>query len=284
MTPNVISLREHELRSLRKWLNGMGFTHPTDLQGQKIYIERPAEQVSRPAMKIEEIPGGRGISMGRLLVRRRVQYQISVMATSKWEAERQVDDILERVLRSELVPLYLWGWAYLTPGVGRVAGGGSLDAGQVSVRVSAVNASGHESLASAAVETEVEDGDALRLAITPWPRSAPVAKEYRVYAGALGAEKLEATVSPVLTGGGIPTVATLTDLTGTGIPLSSNSSVFFYRFMRVAEPVESVVLEHPDMEGPHDGNVTLTLEYMTARIPYAEQAEAMAQIGVDFSG
>jgi hypothetical protein len=262
--PLTISLNEHVIRSLRKWLNDFAFTHPTDPKGQAIYLDRAQTSVSRPAMVVEEVNSSSKESLGRLLTRSKYTFQITVMGATKWDTERQRAKIEQIALQKEVIPLYLWSWQYLTPRVEEVVGGGTIPAGALRFRVTAVNSQGQESLGSDAVSLTAHANAAVKMVIPPWPKSSPVAKEYRVYAGAAGAEKRIASLTNVP--GDVALVHTFTSIPAGTVAIPT-SSMFFLRFMRV-DAVRGLTLEHPQLDGAFDAQVTLDLSLVTPRNPY----------------
>lgn len=251
----TINLSEHELRSLRKWLNEM-------FPGRPIFIHRPEAAFDRPALTLAEVVPRQFDEMGRGFgVNAQATWQIEVLGSDFWATKREVAQISERLLTKLLIPFYLWSWRYPTPTVSVLTGDGALSAGSVSVIVTAVNAEDEESLGESVV-TAVSADDALEILIAPWPRQSGVAEGFRIYAGAVGSEKLEAEVTPTA---GSPTsvLHVLTNLAGSGAS-PPTSSVFFYRFMRV-ESVETEILEHPDDDGIFNGFIRVATSVLSQR-------------------
>lgn len=279
--PMTIDLAEHELRSLRRWLNQMQrFQSDGAGAGGKwdIWLNRPDGGFARPALMLTETNRIRE-PRGRSWVCSKGSWQVEVLAESFWDAKHAVSDITQRLLRTLRIPLYLWSWQYLRAQVTEDAGNGSIPAGQVSVRVSAVNVGDEESLAGPSEVVAVAANAAVEVLIPPWPREGRVAKEYRVYAGSVGAEVLEATVTG-LPDAPVPVVHTLTSLAGTGDPVPTDS-VFFHRFMCVDEAsVQDRVMEHPELDGVFNGFVTFTTDVTTVRDPVAQWPKAVADIEI----
>jgi len=268
-----VSLVEHQFRSIRKWLNAL-FGDP-DLA---IWIGRPEANFSRPCLVIS--PGDTSmIDRGRHLSEQEVPWTVEYLAPlgARWEAERAADKIMSKLQRVNLIPMYLHGWSH--PPIQVVAAsGGSIPAGEVSVRVTAVNAEGEESLPSEAEVVTVEEDGSLQVVLTSWPRWAGVAKEYRVFAGAAGAEKLVDSFSvPEDAVPGVPLIHTLLDVPA-GVTNPPTSSVFFYRFMRVRS-IGSRVLEHPETDGVWNATVTFTTNVLTSR--FYSLARAIESITIE---
>lgn len=250
----VRDLSEHELRSLRGWLNSM-------FPGRKIFIYRPTTEFERPALTLSQATPRQPTNLGRGFGHRwEVTYQIEVLGSGDtvgdafWSTRRELDQISGRLLTTQLIPLYLYSWQYPSPKVEVVPGGGALPAGDVSVVVTAVNAQDEESLGSEAVEVTVPAGAGLNVLIPPWPRQSGVAEVFRVYAGAAGSEELQVEVTdlPASEGRAVSTVVPLMALGNGAAPPAS--SIFFYRFMRV-DSVETEILEHPSTDGLFNGFV-----------------------------
>lgn len=256
MVTGALDLGEHELRSLRGWLNGM---YP----GRTIWITRPTTEFERPAFTLSQVVPRVPTDFGRGFgVQYQTSYQIEVLGVDFWQTKREVAEISERLLTSLLVPLYLYSWQYPSPSVEVVPGGGALPAGDVSVIVTAVNSWDEESLGSEPVVVTVPAGAAVNVLIAPWPRQSRVAEEFRVYAGASGSEQLQVEVADLPAS----PVSTVVPLTSVGAGASPpTASVFFYRFMRV-ESVETELLEHPSKDGVFNGYVLARLQTLSQRV------------------
>jgi hypothetical protein len=179
--------------------------------------------------------------------------------------KREIAEIRQRCLQSTRIPLYLWSWQYPDIYIEELLGQGSLPAGEVSVGVSAVNHEDEESLVSNTVQLTVVVNSAVRLSWTPWPRGVSVAKEYRVYAGASGAETLEATITDP--GKRLSVFHDLASLAGGGVSPPSSSVFFANRYMRVPpEDVSSRGVEHPAADGVFNGFVSFKTFTESVRI------------------
>jgi len=257
----TIALDEHELRSLRRWLNQM-----VTVNGRDIFLQRAPSDFSRPAYVLKEIDR-QPIYRGRSMTVDQVDWQIEVLGEDFWTVKQEVAEIRQRFLQSSRVPLYLWGWQYPDVFVEELVGVGTLPAGEVSVGISAVNYEGEESLISDTVQITVALNSAVRVSWTPWPRSVPVAKEYRVYAGANGVETLEATVADPAKN--LNVFHDLTSLAGGGASPQSSSVLFSQRYLRVITNEISVrTAEHPAADGIFNGYInfrTLTESQRIAR-------------------
>lgn len=276
MTAQLLDWAEHELRSIRSWLNTM---YPSDT----IWITRPDANFSRPALRITETAPREWQDQGRLLQQAIGNWQIEVLEGSEddinssenlWATRRKTSTITNKLLMSRLIPLYLWRWQYLEPQAQEVVGTGSIPAGQVSVRVSAINYEDEESLASEPVTVDVGANAALEILIPPWPRSVPVAKEFAVYAGALGAEEKQVVVPRA--DGPVGTMVSIPSLVS-GDPPPTDSRFFSLRFMRI-DQVESETLEHPEMDGVFNGFVSLRTLTTMVRDPVVTWDEPLADL------
>lgn len=253
----VLDLAEHELRSLRRFLNTL---YP-DLA---IYISRPEAPFERPALFLKESAPRRFEDRGRGLgVLSEASWQIEVLGVDYWGTKRDVAKISSNLLHRMLVPLYLWGWRYPPPEVVETVAGGSLPAGELSIAVTAVDVDDKESLAEAVAVTVPAAGSSVRLRISPWPRQSGVAVKYRVYAGAEGEEKLALTIDDV-GADPMPVEALLTALPAPAAPALPDSSVMFFRFMRV-EGVQTDFLEHPQIDGVFNGIISLQTSVLSQR-------------------
>ena len=278
MTDQLLDFAEHELRSLRSWLAGMFPDHD-------IWVTRPPADFSRPAFRISETAQRSVEDQGRALQRQVANWQIEVLfgnesnpnpQENRWEVTRVISAVTNKALRSRLIPLYLWGWRYLQPQAKELPASGSIPAGEVSVRVTAVNAEGEESLASEAAVVDVGANASVQILIPPWPRGDKVAKEFRVYAGAVDSETFQMSVAPEA--GPIPSIVSLDSLAVGAVPPSS-SRFFSQRFMRV-DTVTSELLEHPDMDGVFNGFVSLRLLTQLVRDDVVDWAEVLDSMTV----
>lgn len=246
----TIALDEHELRSMRRWLNQF-----ETVSGRDIFLQRAPLDFQRPAYVIKEVD--RSVQdRGRSFTAEDVDWQIEILGDDFWTMKREIAEIRQRALQSTRIPLYLWSWQ--SPGIWleELPGLGSLPAGEVSVKVSSVNNEDEESLASEAATITVASGSAVRVSWTPWPRGASVAKEYRVYAGASDAETLEQTVAHP--GKRLSVFTDLAALAGGGATPPTSSIFFANRYMRVeADRVSSQLMEHPQVDGVFNGYVNL---------------------------
>lgn len=256
---------EHEFRSIRRWLNqfdsfqsgGSGTGGIWD-----IWLQRPQANFARPALNIKHVDSPEPEDQGRSMITIMNDWQIEVLVEDDWQARRLASEIRQRLLQTQLIPLYLWSWQPPPIEVAEVVGGGSIGAGTYSVLVTAVNHDDEESLPTDSLEITVGANAAIEVAIVPWPRTATVAKEYRVYAGSAGSETLEATVA--VSTGSVNLFHTLTDLPGGGASPPS-SSIMFSHFLRVSQ-VGMSVLEHPSLDGVFNGLVSFRTSNQLARI------------------
>lgn len=261
----TIEQTEHEYRSIRAWLNEF-----VTFTGRDIHLQRPPNDFTRPALNIKRIESPQAAQQGRSLIKNTNDWQIEVLVEDTgsgvggfWQAEREISEIKQRLLQSELIPLYLWGWQPPPIAITEVPGGGSLPAGEVSVKVTAVNYDGEESLATDSVALTVALNSAIEVAISPWPRSASVAEDFKVYAGAVDAETFEATVN-------VPKPAienvfhSITSLVGGGAALPTSSKMFSH-FLRVKNVVTRV-MEHPALDSVFNGLVSFRTENQLSRI------------------
>jgi hypothetical protein len=259
MRTPTIALDEHELRSLRRWLNQFA-----TVNGRDIFLQRAPLDFARPAYVLKEIDR-RPLDRGRSMTAEETDWQLEILTTDFWDTKRETSEIRQRLLQSLRVPLYLWSWQFPPATVEELSGQGSLPAGEVSVRVSAVSHDSEESLASTAVAVTVASGSAVRVSWTPWPRGATVAKEYRVYAGASGAETLEQTI--IDPGDGLPLFSDLTALAGGGSTPPASSVFFANRYLRIEpEQVSSRIMEHPSADDVFNGYVTFRTCVESVRI------------------
>lgn len=258
MRTQTIALDEHEMRSIRRWLNEM-----ESVNGKDIFLQRAPDDFQRPAFILEEIDR-RTEDRGRSFTAEKTDWQIEVMTEGFWDAKRLVAEIRQRALQSCRIPLYLWGWRFPGVSVVELPGQGSLPAGEVSVGITAVNYEDEESLICTPEVITVAAGSAIQVSWIPWPRGVPVAKEYRVYAGALDAEKLEATVAD--SGKRISAFHTISSLAGTGAAPPTTSVFFANRYIRVDDEVRSHVDEHPQVDGVFNGFINFSAQVESVRI------------------
>jgi hypothetical protein len=252
-----LDLSEHELRSLRKWLNA---AYP----GRDIHLGRPETEFDRPAFVLTQATPRFDTERGRhggLEIE--TTWQIEVLGEDVMTTRRETAEIRERLLTSRNVPLYLWSWRYPSPTVEVVPAVGALSAGNVSVIVTAVNHQGEESLGSDPVSVTVAANDAIDVLIPPWPRQSRVAEVFRVFAGAPGTEQLVAEITD-LPANAMATVLRVTSLAA-GAPPPSSSVSFFYRFMRVLG-AETELLEHPSKDGVWNGFVRARMSVLSQRL------------------
>jgi hypothetical protein len=255
----TIALDEHEIRSLRRWLNQM-----VTVNGRDIFLQRAPADFTRPAYVLKEIDRN-PVDRGRSLTMDETDWQIEILTEDFWDTKRQVAEIRQRLLQVGRVPLYLWGWQYPDITIEELPGLGSLPAGQVSVGVSAVNHEDEESLLSNTVQLTVALDSAIRVSWTPWPRAVPVAKEYRVYAGVLDAETLETTVADP--GSRLSVFHDITSLVGGGASPPTSSVFFANRYLRVPHnQVQSRMMEHPAADGVFNGIVSFRTLVESVRI------------------
>lgn len=253
------ALDEHEMRSVRRWLNQF-----VTVSGKDIWLQRPPADFDRPAYVLKEIDR-QPVDRGRSFTMDEVDWQIEILTEDFWTTKREVAEIRQRFLQSTRIPLYLWGWQYPDIYIEELLGQGSLPAGEVSVGISAVNHEGEESLLSNTVQITVAAGSAVRVSWTPWPRGVPVAKEYRMYAGASGAELLEATITDP--GKRLSVFHDLASLAGGGASPQSSSVFFANRYLRVVtDQIASRMMEHPSADGVFNGMVTFQTRTESARI------------------
>lgn len=261
----TIEQTEHEYRSIRAWLNDfITFTN------RDIWLQRPPSDFTRPALNIKRIESPMAEDQGRSLIKNTNDWQIEVLTEDTgsglggfWQAEREISEIKQRLLQSELIPLYLWGWQPPPIEITEIAGGGSLPAAEISVKVTAVNHDDEESLPTDSVALTVALNSSVEIAIRPWPRSASLAKEFKVYAGAVDAETFEVAVS--VPNPSIQNVFTIiTSLAGGGASLPTTSKMFSH-FLRVKNVVTRV-LEHPALDSVFNGLVMFRTENQLSRI------------------
>jgi len=261
----TIEQTEHEYRSIRAWLNDF-----VTFNGRDIWLQRPPTDFTRPALNIKRIESPTAMAQGRNFIKNVNDWQIEVLVEDTgsgvggfWQAEREISEIKQRLLQSELIPLYLWAWQPPPIAISEVPSGGSLPAGLVSVKVTAVNYDGEESLATDSVALTVALNSSVEVAIRPWPRSASVAEDYKVYAGAVDAETFEATVNVPK-----PSVEnifhTITSLAGGGAVLPTSSKMFSH-FLRITNVVTRV-MEHPALDSVFNGLVSFRTENQLSRI------------------
>lgn len=259
------ALDEHELRSLRRWLNQF-----TTVNGRDIFLQRAPADFARPAYVLKEIdrnPADRGRSM----TLDETDWQIEILTEDFWQTKREIAEIRQRLLQVGRVPLYLWGWQYPDITLEELPGMGTLPAGEVSVGVAAVNHEDESSLISNTVQLTVALNSAIRVSWTPWPRGVPVAKEYRVYAGALDAETLEVTVPDP--GKRINVFTDISSLAGGGGSPPSTSVFFANRYMRVpTNLIQSRLVEHPSADGVFNGFINFRTLVESVRIPRPGEA------------
>ncbi len=278
----TIEQTEHEYRSIRSWLNDF-----VTFNSRDIWLQRPPSDFSRPALNIKRIESPQPAQQGRSFIKNTNDWQIEVLTEDTsgnqsgfWQAEREVSEIKQRLLQSELIPLYLWAWQPPPIEITEIAGGGSLPAGVVSVKVTAVNYESEESLATDSLSLTVALNSSVEVAIRPWPRSASVAKEYKVYAGAVDAETFEVVV-PVPNPSIHNVFTTLTSLAGGGAALPTTSK-FFSHFLRVKNVVTRT-LEHPALDSVFNGLVMFRTENQLSRIaiPGAPIEKVIAKVTQD---
>lgn len=254
----TIALDEHELRSLRGWLNQMA-----SVNGKDIWLQRAPSDFTRPAFVLKEVDRN-VVDRGRSFTMDETDWQLEILTDDFWEMKQITAEIRQRCLQSSRVPLYLYGWQYPDIYIEELPSQGSLPAGEVSVGVSAVNHEDEESLLSSTVQITVALNSAVRVSWTPWPRAVPVAKEYRVYAGATGAEQLQVTVPDPG-----KRLNVFTDLASVGAGASPpSSSVFFAnRYLRIV-PAETSTrsMEHPAADGVFNGYVNFRTRVESVRI------------------
>ncbi len=261
----TIEQTEHEWRSIRAWLNDF-----VTFNGRDIWLQRPPDDFTRPALNIKRIESPAAMDQGRSLVSNTNDWQIEVLVEDTgsgvggfWQAEREVSEIKQRLLQSELIPLYLWGWQPPPIEITEIAGGGSLPAAEISVKVTAVNHDDEESLPTDSIALTVALNSSVEVAIRPWPRSASLAKEYKVYAGAVDTETFEVTVA-------VPNPSIhnvfqiITSLAGGGAALPTTSKMFSH-FLRIKNVVTRV-LEHPALDSVFNGLVMFRTENQLSRI------------------
>ncbi len=267
----TIALDEHELRSLRRWLNEFA-----TVSGRDIYLQRAPADFARPAYVLKEVDRN-PVDRGRSFTMDEVDWQIEILSIDFWAMKREIQEIRQRFLQSTRIPLYLWGWQYPDIYIEELSGQGSLPAGEVSVGVSAVNHEGEESLVSSTVQVTVAAGSAVRVSWTPWPRGVPVAKEYRVYAGATGAETLEATVTEP--GKRLSVFHDIASLVGGGASKPLSSVFFANRYMRIVhDQISSRGMEHPAADGVFNGIVSFQTRTESVRIARPGDTAASREI------
>lgn len=270
-----VDLVEHELRSLRGWLNGMFPGRPIYITRPTVAFDRPAFMLKRSAPKQFEDRGtGFGVhATSNFQIENLVEQDEDDPVQGFWTAQRECTEISERLLTARVVPLYLYGWQYPPAVLEVLPGAGSLSAGELSVIVTGISHEDEESLGEA-VSVTVADGDAVRIWISPWPRQSAVAKEFRVYAGASGSEMQEAVVPVPDPASPVAISHDLAALAGGGSPYSDlTGSRFFYRFMCV-DSCSTEVLEHPETDGVFNGFVSVTMSVLSQRrLPFGRPLE-----------
>ncbi len=255
------ALDEHELRSIRRWMNEM-----VTVNGRDIFLQRAPADFSRPSYVLKEIDRN-SVDRGRSMTMDEADWQIEILTEDYWATKREVAEIRQRLLQVQRIPLYLWGWQFPDIWIEELAGQGSLSAGTVSVGVSAVSHADEESMMSDAVSLTVTAGSAIRISWTPWPRGASAAKEYRVYAGASGVEQLQTTVADPLGENRLSLFETLTTDPVGGASPPASSVYFANRYLRVPQSfVSSRSSEHPSADGVFNGFVGFRTEVESVRI------------------
>lgn len=267
----TIGLDEHEMRSLRRWLNEFATT-----AGRDIWLQRPAEDFDRPAYLIKEVDR-QDEERGRSMVVSVVDWQIEVMLDERdaagdfWAVKRETAEIRQRLLQSLRIPLYLYQWRFpSTMTLEELPSAGTLPAGEVSVGLTAVSHMDEESMMGDTQQITVALNSAVRVIWERWPRGASLSKEFNVYAGADTSETLEqaAVADPDKR---VAVEHTLTSLAGGGANPPTSSVFFANRYMRVDnDSIKSRVMEHPAADGLFNG--TITFRTMTESVRVATPA------------
>ena len=76
----TIALDEHELRSIRRWMNQM-----VTINGRDIFLQRAEGEFKRPAYVLKEVER-KIIDRGRSMTMDQTDWQIEVLAESFWGA------------------------------------------------------------------------------------------------------------------------------------------------------------------------------------------------------
>ena len=263
----TIGLDEHEMRSLRRWLNEFATT-----AGRDIWLQRPADDFDRPAYLIKEVDR-QDEERGRSMVVSVVDWQIEVLLDERdaagdfWSVKRETAEIRQRLLQSLRIPLYLYQWRFpSTMTLEELPSAGTLPAGEVSVGLTAVSHEDEESMMSDTQQITVALNSAVRVIWERWPRGASLSKEFNVYAGAITSETLEqaAVADPDRR---VAVEHILTSLAGGGANPPSSSVFFANRHMRVDhDSIKSRVMEHPAADGLFNGIITFRTMTESVRI------------------
>lgn len=257
----TIALDEHELRSIRRWMNQM-----VTVNGRDIHLQRAPGEFERPAYVLKEVDR-KVVDRGRSMTMDQTDWQIEVLAKTFWDVKREVAEIRQRLLQVSRIPLYLWGWSPPDIWLEELPGAGSLPAGEVSAGITAVNNEDEESMLSTTAQITVALNSAVRVVWTPWPRSVPVAKEFNVYAGAATTETLEVAAVAVPGTRKSFVFTDLAALAGGGASPPSSSIFFANRYLRVPEDqVASRTMEHPALDDVFNGFITFRTEVESVRI------------------
>ncbi len=265
----TIALDEHELRSLRRWLNQF-----VTVNGRDIFLQRAPADFARPAYVLKEIDRN-PVDRGRSMTMDETDWQLEILTEDFWDTKREIAEIRQRLLQATRIPLYLWGWQYPDIWLEELPGAGTLPAGEVSVGIAAVNHEDESSMLSTTAQITVALNSAVRVLWTPWPRGASVAKEYDVYAGADGSETLEVTVADPLQQRRTNLFTDITSLAGGGASPPTSSVFFANRYMKVPHNlVQSRIVEHPAADGVFNGFINFRTEVESVRIARPGEAPA----------
>lgn len=263
----TIGLDEHEMRSLRRWLNEFATT-----AGRDIWLQRPADDFDRPAYLIKEVDR-QDEERGRSMVVSVVDWQIEVLLDERdaagdfWSVKRETAEIRQRLLQSLRIPLYLYQWRFpSTMTLEELPSAGTLPAGEVSVGLTAVSHVDEESMMGDTQQITVALNSAVRVIWERWPRGASLSKEFNVYAGADTSETLEqaAVADPDKR---VAVEHILTSLAGGGANPPTSSVFFANRHMRVDhDSIKSRVMEHPAADGLFNGIINFRTMTESVRI------------------
>ena len=263
----TIGLDEHEMRSLRRWLNDFA-----TVQGRDIWLQRPPADFDRPAYLIKEVDR-QDEERGRSMVVSVVDWQVEVLLDERDAGgdfslvSGEAAEIRRRLLQSLRIPLYLYSWAFpSTMTLVELPGAGALPAGEVSVGLTAVSHEDEESMLGDTQQITVALNSAVRVIWERYPRGASLSKEFNVYAGAITSETLEqaAVADPDKR---VAVEHILTNLAGGGATPPAASVFWANRHMRVDhDSIKSRVMEHPAADGLFNGIITFRTMTESVRI------------------
>lgn len=283
----TIGLDEHEMRSIRRWLNE--FAIVLGPPQRDIWLQRPPADFDRPAYLIKEVDR-QDEDRGRSMTVSVVDWQLEVLLDERdagsgfWEVKREVAEIRQRLLQSLRIPLYLYGWEFpSTMTLEELPSAGALPAGEVSVGLTAVSHLDEESLMGTTQQITVALNSAVRVIWERWPRGASLSKEFNVYAGAITSETLEqsAIADPDKR---VVVEMIITNLAGGGAAPPTSSVFFANRYLRIdTDSIKSRVMEHPAADGLFNGIITFRTMTESVRIatPAGVPARTIGTVTID---